>query len=245
EVGTLGAQAFAAQWPKDQPLPRSVLVGEPTSLKAVRMHKGHLTLRLTLKGVSAHSGSPHLGLSAIEPAGRIIQGLSQIQKTLVSELCDSSVYFPEVPHTVLNVTTIEGGTAINIIPDSCVMHISIRLLPGQTAQPMVQRVDEVVAQEMKQGSYDLVVQNESPPMLLDEHTSIHRELCDLLGQQQSYGVNYASDGGPFQAGLGMESVLCGPGTIDVAHKPNESLPIDEFQKARPLYEQLIERMCVS
>ena len=72
ELGTLGAQEFVRNWPQDRPLPKNALIGEPTSLKAVRMHKGHLSLRITIRGTSAHSGSPHLGVNAIEPAGHLI-----------------------------------------------------------------------------------------------------------------------------------------------------------------------------
>jgi len=245
ELGTVGAQHFANHWPEDRPLPKSVLVGEPTSLRAVRMHKGHVTMRIELTGVSAHSGSPHLGLNAIEPAARIIMLLKDFREELQEQRTDTSPYFPEVPYPVLNVATIEGGTADNIVPDRCVIHLGIRLLPGQVSAGPVQRVCEAVETVMRGRAFEVEVLNESPPLLLDERAEVYRALCGLVGQTQTFGVTYASDAGPFQQTLGMECVLFGPGTIDVAHKPNEHLPIGEWERAGPIIESLVRRMCMS
>lgn len=245
ELGTLGAQHFASQWPKGRSIPKSVLVGEPTSLKAVRMHKGHLTIRIELHGVSAHSGSPHLGRNAIEPAGEIITRLIAMQDELKRQEWETGTFFPEVPYPVLSVTTIEGGSAVNIVPDLCVLHVSIRLMPGQTSEPLIERVGQMVGQVMGDRSHDIRAVNESPPVLLDENSGICRELCSIIGQRETYGVTYASDAGPFQRTLGMECILFGPGTIDVAHKPNERLPIVEFARAPGMVEQLVQRMCLA
>jgi len=245
ELGTLGAQHFANNWPEDRPLPRSVLVGEPTSLHAVRMHKGHVTMRIELTGVSAHSGSPHLGVNAIEPAAEIIMLLRAFRQELQEQRGETSRYFPEVPYPVLNIATIEGGTADNIVPDHCVIHLGIRLLPGQTSAGPVQRVCEAVESVMRGRAFEVEVLNESPPLLLDERAEVCRALCGLIGQSQTFGVTYASDAGPLQQTLGMECVLFGPGTIDVAHKPNEHLPIAEWERAVPIVEALVRRMCTS
>ncbi|MCH7473976.1 MAG: M20/M25/M40 family metallo-hydrolase, partial [Gemmatimonadetes bacterium] len=72
EVGTIGAKHLADTWPDAETLPRSAIIGEPTSLRVIRMHKGHVNLRFTVEGVPAHSGYPHLGVNAIEPVGRMI-----------------------------------------------------------------------------------------------------------------------------------------------------------------------------
>lgn len=247
ELGTLGAQRFARQWPKDRPLPRSVVVGEPTSLRAVRMHKGHMTMRIELRGVSAHSGSPHLGESAIEPAADIIYRLAAIRKSMKEERVETSRHFPDVPYPVLNISTIRGGSAINIVPDECEMRIGIRLMPGQGSEDIVRQITETVEQVMRGREFEVAVLNESPPMLLEETAPVYAALCELIGQPRSetHGVTYASDAGPFQATLGMECVLYGPGTIDVAHKPNEFLPVAEFTKAKLMIEQLVERSCMS
>ena len=82
EVGTVGAKHFADTWPEPRQLPKSAIIGEPTSLRVIRMHKGHINLRLTSQGTAAHSGYPHLGLNAIEPVGRVIVALSDLRREL-------------------------------------------------------------------------------------------------------------------------------------------------------------------
>ena len=243
ELGTLGAKRFVETWPPGQPLPRNVLVGEPTSLRAVRMHKAHLTMRITARGRSAHTGSPHLGINAIESAGRTIQALTRLAGVIKQRHCDTSRFFSTVPYPVLTIARISGGDAVNVIPDRCVMDIGIRLLPGMNVRDSIELVRDTVTKSDPHGSLEVEVVNNSPPMLCDDHAEVHTALCELLGQRQSYGVSFASDAGPLQE-LGCESVLFGPGSIDVAHKPNEHVPIDEFTRARPVLERLVEHFCL-
>ncbi len=97
---------------------------------------------------------------------------------------------------------------------------------------------------MRQSSEDITVEvlNNSPPLLTPERAGINTVLCDLVNQSKSIGASFASDAGPLQ-GMGLECVLFGPGSIDVAHRPNEFLPIDEFQRARPILERLVDHFC--
>jgi acetylornithine deacetylase len=243
EVGSLGAQRLAATWPDDQPLPSSVVVGEPTSLRAVRMHKGHLTMRITVQGKAAHSGSPHLGTNAIEAAARLVQSISRLSEPFKRQRCDASRFFATVPFPVINIAQITGGSAINVVPEHCAVDIGIRLLPGMNARAVIEWIKDVAAKSGPQGNLHVEVLNDNPPMLLPERAAIHVALCDLLDQRQSYGVSYASDAGILQ-GMGLECVLFGPGSIDVAHRPNEHVPIEELDRARSILQRLVERFCL-
>lgn len=239
EVGSIGAKHLAHNWPSDSPLPKSALIGEPTSLRAVRMHKGHLTLRITTRGKSAHSGSPHLGINAIEPAADIINALINLRKEFESRRTPTSEFFPQVPFPVLNIARITGGEAINIIPDHCSIDVGVRLLPGDDSDLAIQQVRAAVGD-----TAELQVLNDNPPMLLDdENAPIHRALCQLISQTQSHGVSYASDAG-WLSRIGINCVLYGPGTIEVAHRPNEFVPIEEFNRAKQTVQQLVHHMCV-
>jgi acetylornithine deacetylase len=242
ELGTLGAQRFAETWPADAVLPTKVLVGEPTSLRAVRMHKGHLTMRVTVTGKAAHTGSPHLGSNAIEAAVRVVQALSRLAGVLKQRRCDSSAFFAAVPFPVLSVSCIHGGTAVNVVPDHCVIDLGIRLLPGMNTQDAIEQVRDTVAKSEPHGNAIVEVVGNSPPMLTAPDAALHASVCDLLDQKQSCGVSFASDAGPLST-RGFECVLFGPGSIDVAHRPNEFLPIDEFRQARSVLDRLVERLC--
>lgn len=242
EVGTVGAHDLAQMWPADRPLPRRAVIGEPTSLQAVRLHKGHSKLRLELHGKSAHSGYPHLGDNAIEPLGRVITALADLRHELEGELCPHRDHFPEVPFVALNLAVLRAGTAINIVPDHALLELGFRVLPGMDAAPIRERVRQRVTAALGERPFTLTKINESPPMLLDEASDLYRAVCALVDQQQTVSASYATDAGWLQS-LGLDCLLFGPGSIEVAHRPNESLPKDEFARAPALLEQLIERFC--
>jgi len=242
ELGTLGAQQLVRDWPSGRPLPRAAVIGEPTSLSVVRLHKGHLKLRVQVGGRSAHSSLPHLGRNAVEAAGQVIQALARLRRKLEAERPAHHQHFPEVPFAALNVAKVEGGVAINIVPDRATIDLGVRLLPGMESAAMVERVRAAINAARPDGQVEVSVLSDSPPMLCPEDSPAARALSDLLGQRATIGASYASDAGPLQS-LGVEAVLWGPGSIEVAHRPNEFLPRAEMERAAALLPTLVERLC--
>ncbi|MCA9290463.1 MAG: acetylornithine deacetylase [Phycisphaerales bacterium] len=239
EVGSLGAQAFIATADVES-FPRAVLIGEPTSLRAVRMHKGHLKMRITTHGRSAHSGSPHLGHNAVHDMIPVLAALDELRRAFEGERVETSAFFPDVPNPLLGVMRIRGGTALNVIPDRCVVEVGIRLLPGQASDATIARVRCAVEDAGAPAEVEII--NDNPPMLLDEASSVHRTLCGVLDQSTTRGVSFSSDAG-WLARAGFECVLCGPGSITVAHRPDEFVPRDEMSRARTIVERLVEQCC--
>jgi acetylornithine deacetylase len=242
EVGTLGARRFTETFAPIARLPRPVVIGEPTELRVVRAHKGMVRLRLEFTGRAAHSGYPHLGRSAIEPAARAIVALSVLRRELEAERPPNGEMFPHVPFVALNVGTVAGGSAANVIPDRCEVHLGIRVLPGMGVDDVAVRVRAAVAGAVEE-PFALEPVSESPAMLLDPDAAIHRALCEAVGQHGSHSVMFASDAGWLQR-AGFESVLFGPGNIEVAHQSNEFLPVAEFRRAGEVLDGLIHRSCV-
>lgn len=242
EVGTLGAKHLTESFPEAAALPQNAIIGEPTSLRVVRTHKGHFKLRVTLHGVSAHSGYPHLGVNAIEPAGRVIVALTQLRRELEGEAPPNRELFPEVPFVPLNVGIVHGGSAINVVPDRSVVELGVRPLPGLASEELIARVGRAVRAAAHPFEPDVELLSDSPPLLLDEASPIHRHLCSLVGQNAGASVSFATDAGWLQR-LGMDCAIFGPGSIEVAHKPNEFLPKDEFAAARGLLERTIRHFC--
>ena len=242
EVGTLGARRLTESFPEAAALPRNAVIGEPTSLRVARTHKGHFKMRATLHGVPAHSGYPHLGVNAIEPAGRVIVALSRLRQELEAETPPNRELFPEVPFVPLNVGTVHGGSAINVVPDRCIVELGVRPLPGITSEELIERVARAVREAAAPFEPEIELLSDSPPMLLDEGSPIHRHLCTLVGETAGASVSFATDAGWLQR-LGMDCAIFGPGSIEVAHKPNEYVPKDEFAAARGLLEQTIRRFC--
>ncbi|HEX6203448.1 MAG TPA: acetylornithine deacetylase [Thermoanaerobaculia bacterium] len=249
EVGSLGARMLAARWgelaPAIGPLPRATVVGEPTELVAVRAHKGHLKLRLTFRGKSAHSGYPHLGVSAVEAAGRAVAALSELGREMAAETVASGAEFPDVPFVALNVGTIAGGTAINVVAERCVVEVGVRTLPGVEAEAVAERVRAAAAAALPGGppaELRFEVISDSPPMSTPADAPLHRRLLALLGQTEPRTVAYSTDAGHLQE-LGLDCVIFGPGSIAVAHQPNEFVPEADLRAARRHLAGLVDRFC--
>jgi acetylornithine deacetylase len=244
EVGTLGAKRLTETFPAAASLPRSAIIGEPTSLRVVRTHKGHTKLRVIFHGISAHSGYPHLGTNAIEPAGQAIVALAALRRQLEAEVVPYRDLFPEVPFVPLNVGTVHGGAAINVVPDRCVVELGFRPLPGVDSEELIERIADAIHSSVS-GPFSPEVEliSESPPLLLDEASPIHRYLCELMGQTEGASVSYATDAGWFQQ-LGLDCAIFGPGSIEVAHKPNEFLLKREFAAAPLALERIVRHFCL-
>jgi acetylornithine deacetylase len=242
EVGTLGAKRFVETCPEPESLPRAAVIGEPTELKVTRAHKGHLKVRITLRGVPAHSGYPHLGKNAIEPAGRVVVALAELRRLLEAEAAPNRELFPEVPYVPLNVGTIHGGSAINVVPDRCAVEVGVRPLPGVSSRELAERLERLAREAASPFEPEVEVLSDSPPLLLDEEAPIHRFLCGLVGQRSGAAVSYATDAGWFQS-LGMDCAVFGPGSIEVAHKPDEFLPKDQLARAGDLLDATVRRFC--
>ncbi len=242
EVGSRGAERLVRTWTHPSELPTSTIVGEPTSLRLVRTHKGLVSLRLAFRGKSAHSGYPRLGVSAVEPAARVISALSELRVALEAKQNENGVFFPDAPFAALNVARVRGGEAENIIPDRCDVDLTLRLLPGMNAADLIAQVREAMESVEQRGDCTLELRYENPPMMLAENSATNRRLCDLLLQHETVGACYATDAGFLQQ-MGLECVLWGPGNIEVAHKPNESIPKDQFAQARKTLERIVNAFC--
>lgn len=246
ELGTVGAQRFVEHWGRGFSLPDSGIVGEPTGLRLVRAHKGHLRGRVVIAGRAAHSGYPQLGINAIERAGPVLAVLSAQARELRAVRTETSQLFPDCPFPVLNIGTIVGGTAVNIVPERCEIEFGVRLLPGQRFDQVLQKMRvrlDMLRDDMRDAVRFEIV-NDSPPMLCDEHAPINVELARLLEQSATIGVSFATDAGPLQA-LGIQCVLFGPGRVEDVHKANESIEIREWEAAGRRLEQIVPRFCVS
>lgn len=240
EVGSLGVRRFAETWPKGRPLPRRCLVGEPTSLRPIRMHAGHVKVRYTVTGRGGHSGSPHLGRNAIEAAIPLLSSLSALRRTLEGERPASAEHFPQVPFITLNIARVTGGTAFNMIPDRCVIDVGARPLPGVDADGLRARLAACGRGIDGAAMEDL---GENPWMLTREDDPFLHELSAVLGTGESGAAPYASDGGFLSRDLGMACVLFGPGSISVAHAPDESIDVAEWREGGRVLRRIVARIC--
>lgn len=242
ERGSLGAEALAAGWPADRMLPRCCVVGEPTSLGVVRMHAGHAKLAIELRGRAAHSGTPHLGRSVMPVLSAVLAGLEAHRRDLESERPDIGSYFPAVPHPTLNVGRIDAGGAINVVAPRARIELGVRPLPGDDGGERLDRLEDIVRAAAEAVDPQIALEFErlgdNPPLLTEARAPSVRRLVAATGTDGERGVSFASDGGHLSRGLGLEPVLCGPGDMSVAHRPDEFVPLAELAAARSLLVEL-------
>jgi acetylornithine deacetylase len=223
-------------------IPKQVIIGEPTSLQVVRLHKGHLSMEVSIEGVSAHTGSPHLGKNALVEGGKVICALAKLSKKYEKLRTDCSGHFPEVAKfPVLTVSTVKSGNAINVVPDSCNIGIGMRLLPDQNKEEVVAEIKEAI-KIVCNLPWVLKELGDNPTMLTSESSSVNKWLCEHIGQEESVGVSYGTDGGYLSRG-GYECVLYGAGDIAVAHKPDEFVPINEMETCVQTIEAAVKHFC--
>ena len=242
EVGGLGAKLLAETWPSDRRLPTATVIGEPTSMRVVRMHKGFLKLRLTISGEHGHTGNPTIGHNAIAPMGSAIVALETLRSELLELETATSPAFGALGNPVLSIVGVEGGEAWNMTPDRCELQVGLRLLPDQDRDEWIEHVRSRLSDALdgEQWSFELV--NETPSLLTEAESQLHRSACRLLEQEDEFGVSYGTDGAWLQR-LGLDCIIVGPGDIGVAHQPDEFMPCDEYRQGRHFMESLIEEFC--
>ncbi len=234
EVGCTGVRPMVAELGKSLPLPRVVLVGEPTTMAVVDAHKGPMRWAVTVTGKASHSAMPHLGVNAVTYAGVILGELARIEEELKG-LEPNARFDPS--YTTLQVTQIAGGNASNIVPAECWFGWEIRRLPGFGGEALDERVrrfaEERCVGPMRRAAPEtgvaIELTNEVPPFQAAAGSGAVPLALKLAEQNETFAVCYATEASLFQMG-GAPAVVCGPGDIAQAHTPNEFVEIAELEK---------------
>jgi acetylornithine deacetylase len=233
-----GARALAAA---GRPLGRHAVIGEPTGLKPVRMHKGILMEAIRLEGKSGHSSNPALGQSALEGMYRVMGELLQWRAELQARY-RNSLFEVEVP--TLNLGRIHGGDNPNRICADCELHIDIRPLPGMKLadlrEELHRRLGRLLADSGLRLSFLPLFQGVEA-LDTPAAAAIVRAAEELTGAPAGV-VSFGTEG-PYLNALGMETVILGPGSVDCAHQPDEHLPLAVIPPTLELLRGLIGRFC--
>jgi acetylornithine deacetylase len=244
EVGCIGVRPMIAEMGTKLPLPRVVIVGEPTDMRVVDAHKGPVRWQVDIAGRAAHSSMAHLGVNAISAAGLIIGELVRIEADLSARTPDDRF---EPPYPTLQVTTIEGGTASNIVPVSCRFGFEIRSMPGLDNGAIERRlanfIETTCLPEMRarapEAGITVTRKNYVPPFGTPAGSEAVALALALAGQNETFAVSYATEAGLFQD-AGAASVVCGPGNIAQAHTANEWIAVSELEKCSQFMDKLAD-----
>uniref|UniRef100_UPI003F4DCB0D acetylornithine deacetylase n=1 Tax=Azospirillum formosense TaxID=861533 RepID=UPI003F4DCB0D len=246
EVGCIGAPAMIARIAEELPRPGAVIVGEPTSMGVVLAHKGCYVLRTTVTGHEVHSSQIDRGVSAVMTAARLVTLVGDMAAENAAAADPACGFDP--PFTTLQVGTIEGGTAANITARHCSFVWDIRPLPGDDWTRYRDRFEaecERLRAAMRRISPDCDIRTEQlagVPGLAPEPDGPAAQLCHALtGRNDTGMVSFAAEAGQFQ-GAGLSTVLCGPGSIDQAHQPNEYIDVAQVTACEDFLRGLVRRL---
>ncbi|AMJ63835.1 acetylornithine deacetylase [Bosea sp. PAMC 26642] len=244
EVTCLGVVDGISRMGKDLPRPRAVIVGEPTSLELADAHKGIRTFFTTITGVPAHSSKPHLGASAVHAGTRLAAELVKIADELEARPDTSGRFDP--PYDTVHVGKFHGGIARNILADRCDLSWEVRTLPGSDVETVPARFkalsDEVLAKMRKTGpssTIETVMSSDVPGLAPDPGSEAETLVMRLAGRNSTIAVAYATEAGHFQR-AGLPTIVCGPGSIDQAHQPDEYITLEQFEAGEAFLRRLME-----
>jgi len=250
EVGCIGILSLLNELKDDPACPRFAIVGEPTSMQVVLAHKGHYAYRCHVRGVEAHSSLAPRAVNAVEYAARIITRITEIARRK-----SASGPFDErypVAHTTLHNGIFQGGTAFNIVPRHAHFDFELRTVAGDNHQNLFDEIERYALDELlpemrtvyPDSSIEFEVLSATRGLDTASDDPIVAEVLELtrdLGPRETGQVSYATEAGLFQA-VGIPAVVCGPGSIEQAHGPNEYVDLDQLARAEQLMQRLLERL---
>lgn len=241
EAGCRGVPHLIARLPELCERPLGVIVGEPSNMRAILAHKGKSAARVTLRGRSGHSSRPDLGLNAIHAAAEVLQTAVSTAQSLAQGPFEAEF---EPPYSSISVGTIHGGQALNIIPDLCTLEVEARAISSADPAALLLPVHEAVAALEHRGFQVQWEELSSYPALsLPRTAPLAGLLNELTGIEPLAAVSYGTEAGLYQR-AGLEAIICGPGDIGRAHKPNEFIVTDELAACQAMIEALGRRCLV-
>ena len=234
ETSCEGSLDVIRRFGKDAPRPAAVIVGEPTMMEIADSHKSIATFRTIVTGHEAHSAKPSLGASAVACACDIVSEIYSLARAYEAPELLNARFDP--PYSTLHVGTIHGGTARNILARECMFHWEFRGLPGASTMAALRQVqtfiDQVAEPRLRRfvgdPKVETIIEVDVPGLDAEPGSPAETLACKLARSNRTAAVSYATEAGQFQR-AGLPTVVCGPGSIDQAHKADEFIAISQIE----------------
>ncbi len=244
EIGCAGAPGLLADLVAAHIKPALAIIGEPTDMKVVSAHKGGTGIKTRCCGHEGHSSAPHKGASAVMMAGEFIAGLDALGRELQQ---DRDTRF-DPPYSTTQANVISGGTALNILAREAIITWECRTLPGRDPMDVVARAkayaENSILPKYKPGAsnahFETHVMSTYPGLVLDADSPAVALARELSGANAVETVAYGTEAGLFQQ-AGIPAVVCGPGSIDQAHKADEFVKLSELDACEKFLRRLIAK----
>ncbi|MCY1328457.1 Acetylornithine deacetylase [compost metagenome] len=245
EVGCLGVRSLLADLERREHKPIACIIGEPTELKPVLGHKGKLAMRCQVHGAACHSAYAPQGVNAIEYAARLIGRLGEIGTRLAAPERHDARFDP--PFSTVQTGTISGGRALNIVPAECQFDFEVRALPSDDPQQVAEELRDYAETEllpkMRAINADTAIRftplSAYPGLATDPQSQAAELIALLSGSREFSTVAYGTEGGLFDQ-AGIPTVVCGPGSMDQGHKPDEFVSVAQLEGCDAMLARLAE-----
>ena len=244
EVGCLGVRTLLADLARQPVRPAACVIGEPTSMRPATAHKGKIAVRLHVHGKACHSGMAPEGVNAVHAAARLVTRVEEMAAAKASAGPFDTRF--AIPHTTLQVGTIEGGTALNIVPQDCQLDLEIRNVPEDDPEALLEELMAFAASlesEMRQAHPEAGIRQEPlhdyPGLSMADDHDLVDFILSLLDDPTLERIGYGTEGGLFQRELGIPTVVCGPGSMAQGHQPDEFVTRDQLARCEAFLSRLI------
>ncbi len=233
---------------REIPTPSEAVLGEPSSWHVFSAHRGHVRLPVTVLGRGGHSSRPDLGINAIDAAADAVAAVRRLAGTMAARASERARrLYPQHPAVPFNVGTIRGGVAINMIPEACEVALGFRPAEPREISALLAELKDAIGAAVKAAHPEARVEYGepviTPPLVPGPEGPTARALRMLTGQDEFLGAPYATDAAHLQQ-LGMSCYIWGPGELEQAHQPDESLLLSSFAALPSRLETLVYRTCV-
>lgn len=247
EVGCLGAHQIADHLKHLEVKPKLCIVGEPTTMKAITGHKGICDFDCTVHGKEAHSSLAPYAVNAVENAAELIAYIKSVARRMATEGPFNKQFDP--PFTTVHTGHIKGGTALNIVPNRCEFAFEIRSIPEVNAEAVAEEIRQYAFRNIEPRMKDIDPKTGFefkpsagiPAFDISNNDPAVAFVLALSGANATEKVSFATEAGIFHR-AGIPTVICGPGSIAQAHKPNEFVAQEQLIKCEHFMDRLVEKM---
>ena len=237
EIGCIGVRGILDQLSATMIPPIMCVIGEPTMMQLALAHKGKTLFKAQCCGEEGHSALAPRYVNAIHVASKLVESIQNVQNYLREQGHQDSGY--DIPYTTVHVGKIAGGTALNIVPNSCVVDYEIRHLAQDNSQLIQEKIIEHIESDFKV-KIDVAEVNQYPGLKTSATIEAVQFIQKLLPDTTSVGnISFGTEGGLLQQALKCPVVVCGPGDIAVAHKPNEYVSIEQLHRCDIFLDKLL------
>ena len=243
EVGCIGVRRVIEQLPSLATLPELCIVGEPTMMEPVIAHKGKVAGHIKCTGHACHSSQALDGLNAIHLANDMVTSIRKQQDIILNGTIRDDGF--TVPVTTLHIGTIKGGTALNIVPSECNLEFEIRNIPSQNADDLLdvlfdqaRQLTERASERFPGTGVSIEIFNRYPGLATPADSPALTRVQRLVASNAAGKISFGTEGGLFNQHLGVPVIVCGPGDIAQAHKPDEFVSMAQLDACLVFLERL-------